>query len=229
MCDFNQISDSYASNNDKHNYEQFIKIKELLDPQITNMKVLDIGNGGYFCYEIDKTESVTAVDNSLKMLENCIHPKVLTVVSDARKLDEIPNKSFDVAILCLCIHHINGITYQSAIDAIYTVLTTASKKIKVGGKLIIIEPTLNNFLHFCQRVLYQPIYFFLRLFKKDMVFFHSDKTLMRAIQHFSSRDIRRVDIILTESMDPLAGTFPGLIILPPKLHYSKYVYYEAIK
>ncbi len=232
MSHFDRISDVYASNSDQYNRELLVKVADLLNPRVAGKTILDIGNGGYFRFDATLPNSITVIDRSEPMLRNITNENVIKIVGDARQLSDIYDETYDLVMICYCIHHVNGSTFDSALDALNTIVARAFCKLKAGGRLIVIEPILNPFLHFLERLLYGPIFGFMRLMKKDMIFFHADDSVKQAFRMASRRPdihIETIEIKLTQPIDPLAGSFPGIIKLPAWLQYSSQVLYEVRK
>jgi ubiquinone/menaquinone biosynthesis C-methylase UbiE len=232
MSHFDKISINYAINNDKCNHEIYAKLASFINPKIIKQNVLDIGNGGYFPYNIDDAESVTAIDISTEMLDQIIHPGIIKVIGDARTLLNINDESYDVVMLCFCIHHVNGNDVNSAINSLNQIITTAHSKLKKGGRLIITECIVNNYLYFCQRVLYEVVKFFLKACGKDMIFFHNNQNVLNAMCRafvISPYEIDQVEIKLEQAIDPLVGTFPGIIKIPAWMNFTQFVFYEVVK
>ena len=78
-------------------------------------------------------------------------------------------------------------------------------------------------------MLYKFTYLILKFFKTDMVFFYNDKIIIENISNSPSvADVVIKKIKMTGWLDPLLGTFPGIIKIPTylmptsiKLFYTK--------
>jgi ubiquinone/menaquinone biosynthesis C-methylase UbiE len=229
---FDKIATGYHEIQYSLNNEVYLRIGELLNSRIANQTVLDIGNGGYFPYDIHLPSSIIAVDVSSELLKKITSQKVKKVVGDARTLTAIENDSVDVVLLLFCIHHINGKNEREAIMSMNEILKAARLKLKKGGRLIIAEAILNPTFYFIEKLLYKVFYFFMKIFGRDMVFFHSDANIISSLTGaFQNKvsDIFVKRIKLKESIDPIAGAFPGLIRIPPWLIYSRHIFYEVLK
>lgn len=232
MTHFDKISSAYAVNNDKFNHEIYAKIANLINPKISGKKILDIGNGGYFPYNIEDAESVTAVDISSEMLAQIQHPRITKIVGDARSLQGINDNHYDVVMLCFCIHHVNGDEIQSAFHSLDQIIMAAHSKLKKGGRLIITECTLNKYLYLIQRISYPITKILLRILKKDMIFFHSNPSIIKALaKNFSVSEVKvnQENIKLEQPTDPLGATFPGLIKIPAWMNFTQHVCYDVTK
>ena len=139
---FDKIATGYHTIQNNLNSEVYIRIGELLNPRITNQTVLDIGNGGYFAYDLNLPSSITAVDISREMLKKITNQKVKKVVGDARTLTAIENDSVDVVLLLFCIHHVTGKNEKEAIRSMNEIVNAARLKLKKRGRLIVAEATL---------------------------------------------------------------------------------------
>jgi SAM-dependent methyltransferase len=232
MAHFDKIAAGYHAIQNDINNEVYLRIGELLNPRVAGRVVLDIGNGGYFPYDINLPSSIISVDVSKEMLGKITDRKVRTVVGDARTLIAIEDASVDIVLLLFCIHHVNGRNAKEAVSSMNEIIKAAYSKLKDGGRLIIAEATLNRPLYFIETLSYKPIYFFLKMFGRDMVFFHNNANIISSLSSIFQKQVSDVfikTIKLKESIDPISGAFPGLIKIPPWLIYSRHVFYEVSK
>lgn len=228
---FDKISKDYKTTSEEQNAELYSELAKIINPNAINKIILDVGNGGFSPYDMDQTKSITAVDLSEEMLKNIVHPKVKTVVDDARSLTNIEDESMDVVFLIFCVHHINGRTYADAIDSLRCVINAAHKKLKTDGKLIIAEPILYPFWYLIEKFMYRITHKILSLLGRDMVFFHNQKNILDGYKTVMGSNIVVTTkcLELTQSIDPLSGTFPGLITIPVKWSPTSWIYFEATK
>lgn len=211
---FNRLSKSYFNNiGDKKLLYELIAKK--IEPKFKNKIVLDIGNGGNFFYNYKNSKKITVLDPSNNMLTKLNDNKITKITQDARNMSIIDNKSIDTILICFVLHHINGPKYKDSIISLNKIINEAEKKLHSQGELIIVELTLNNFLFFIQKLFYQFTYFILSKFNTDMVFFYKDKIIKDSISiNFKKYNLSYEKIKMFGWLDPLLGTFPGIIKIP---------------
>ena len=88
------------------------------------------------------------------------------------------------------------------------------KKLHSQGELIIVELTLNNILFFSKTIL-SVYHLILSKLNTDMVFFYKDKIIKDSISlNFKKYHLFNEKIKMSGWLDPLLGTFPGIIKIP---------------
>lgn len=211
---FNKIDKKYIKNiGDKKNIYNLIANR--IEPFIKNKVVVDIGGGGKIFYNHKLVKKLTILDQSQEMLNNLENNQIIKVKQDARNMSKIKDHSIDTILIIFALHHINGKTYNASIISLQKVLQQVNKKLNSGGEVIIIEPTLNSFLYFLQKILYRFTFYILKLFKTDMVFFFKDKILIENLKQINNNvQINFESLPMSGWLDPLLGTFPGLIKIP---------------
>ncbi len=211
---FNKIQHKYKNNiGDKKKLYEILALK--INPLIRNKNILDIGSGGNIFYDYGLAKKIIAIDSSEEMLKNNPDKDVITIVQDARSMTKINNKSMDVILIIFALHHINGKKYSSAISSLNKVIEESNKKLTTNGEIIIVELTLRNFIFYLQKLLYKFTYNFLKILKTDMVFFYNDKIIINCLSKISiNKKIEIHNIKMKGWLDPLLGTFPGVIKIP---------------
>lgn len=232
MSHFDKIANAYSVYSSEFHGEIYHQMAKLINPRIEGKNVLDIGNGGYFPYDLEKVSDITAVDNSAEMLDKISHPKINKVQDDARFLDQLEDSHFDVVMLCFVIHHINGTGYRAAKQCLQQVVENSFAKLKPGGRLIIGECVLNRLLHRIERFTYPLIYHITNKFDSGMVFFHHRDDIIAALQNAMGDEKGLVDVVkikLTQPIDPFVGTFPGLISIPAWMNLTNITFFDCVK
>ena len=208
------------------------KAREVIEPEVTGKLVLDIGSGGYFPYDTRLPSKVTALDISPAMLDKITDLHIEKIVGDARSLENVPDNSFDVVLFALSVHHINGHSVRESLSVLDCLIVASQKKLKKGGKLILMEPTLARPLFFLEEVFFSLIYLFLALFKVSMIFFYSPDQLKRHLAGGFGIPETQVEVIslpIQGFIDPLGGSFPGLLRIPAWLCPTRYYLFLAKK
>lgn len=205
-------------------------IRSRVEPLIEGKRVLDIGNGGYFPYEPSRAKSVTVVDISPEMLERIRVPGVSKLVDDARTLAKVPDSSFDVALYFLCLHHINGDTPSHSVRILEQVLTTAKRKLTAGGRILVAEPSPARGLGFWQDKFFPLTRRVLAHRTVSMIYFFRRDTLRGRLASVAGV---AADAVLCEAIpvrgwvDPLGGSFPGILRIPSAFLPTRYHFFEV--
>lgn len=226
---FDQIAGRYerAAGTWKSVYDA---IRSRVEPRISGRRVLDIGNGGFFPYDPARARSVTAVDISPEMLERIRVPGISKVVDDARTLERIPNQSFDVVLYFLCLHHINGPDVKSSVQGLTRILSAAKKKLTAGGEILIGEPSPAAGIAGLQDLLYPVTRSLLASQKVSMIYFFKKQVLVSAlaqILQIAWEQVRCEPIPAHGWVDPLGGSFPGILKIPSSLLPTRYHFLSA--
>jgi ubiquinone/menaquinone biosynthesis C-methylase UbiE len=115
--------DTYAMINSKINHELF-GIK----------KMLDIGNGGVFDYEVSLVPNITGLDLFLDDLpKGIVIPKNVKMVQGSALEIPFEKPSFDGVIMVMLLHHLVGQTPKESLLNVEKALSEAGRVIKKGG------------------------------------------------------------------------------------------------
>ncbi len=211
---FNKIDKKYFNNiGDKKRIYNLIAKK--IQPFIKNKVVVDIGSGGNIFYNHRLVKELTILDQSQEMLNTLENNKIIKIKQDARNMSKIKDCSVDVVLIIFVLHHINGKTYSNSIISLKKVLQQVNKKLKPNGEIIIIEPTLNSLFYFFQKIFYRLTFLVLKYFDTDMVFFFKEKILIENLKQIHNNvQVNCENLPMSGWLDPLLGTFPGIIKIP---------------
>lgn len=192
-------------------------VRQRLDPIVEGKEVLDVGNGGQFAYDTDLAEKVTAMDIASHMMDGITDPKIAKIVGDARNMDIIEDESCDAIVFLLVLHHINGTNVDASLDTLRSVVSASFRKLRPGGYLIVTEALLSGFLYRLQSMAFQIMQFILGRFGVSMIFFFTLPIMRKALASefkVSPESIEVIPLKLEGWLDPLGGSFPGLIKIP---------------
>lgn len=222
---FDRISTRYrgAAESWKPLYQQ---AERVLAPLVRGADVLDIGNGGVFVYDPESTRGTTVVDVSPAMIAALAGGKVRTLLADARDLSELPESSFDVAVLMLVLHHVTGATYRDSKAQLAAVAGSVLRCLRPGGRVVVMEPVIRPLLHGLQRASFPIVLRALRAAGVPMIHFHSAAELRDAFA-LGWTEVRLEPLALDGRVDPLGAAFPGWITLPPWMRPTDYVLLHA--
>lgn len=222
---FDRISARYraAAETWRPIYEQ---TAEVLAPLVAGRSVLDIGNGGVFAYDPATARSTTVVDISPEMLVGFTAPNVETVVADARDLSSLGAARFDVAVLMLVLHHINGRTYRETRIQLDGVLRGVVGRLVPGGHLIIVEPVIRPALRHLQRAAFPLLRRWLALLGVPMIHFHTRRDLSELLAA-AAVEVEVRPLQVDQPVDLFGASFPGLLSLPPRLRPTDYCLFHA--
>lgn len=204
-------------------YEQ---TASLLAPLVQGKSVLDIGNGGVFAYDPGTTRCTTVVDVSPEMLTGLTAPNVVTVVADARDLSSLGEASFDVAVLMLVLHHINGRTYGETRLQLEEVIRSVVGHLAPGGHLVVVEPVIRPALRLLQRAAFPLLRRSLALAGVPMIHFHTRRALTDVLAA-SAAELAVHPLLVDQPVDLFGASFPGLVSLPPLLRPTDYCLFHA--
>ena len=140
--------------------------------------LLDIGNGGFFNYDISKIERVVALD--LFLDEECNYGENVTPVQGNAldfNLDE--KHGFDVILLQMLIHHVTGRSPGEAVQNVEAIFSNCAKHLASGGRILVIESTVPAWFYFFEKIAFRLLYRIWN-FPHPITFQHTPTELVRA-------------------------------------------------
>ena len=166
------------------------------------------------------------------MLSRIQEPGIMKIVSDARDLSAIKDSSIDVILFFLSIHHINGPSVKDSLATLDSILQSAFTKLKKEGILIIAEPTLPTFLFYLETFSFYLVKGLLALKKVPMMFFYNASVLRKRVANNFGVPEDKINLTylpIEGFVDPMGGSFPGLIKIPGWLCPTRYYLVKAVK
>jgi len=168
-----------------HNYrnevlglEVYRNARRSLERELVGCKsLLDIGNGGFFNYDISNIEKVVALDLFIDAVE--APPNVEFVQADAMtfRID----RRFDRIIMQNVIHHIPGLSPSEAVRNLYALLSSCREHLTSDGRLIVIESTVPKWFNHFERLVFRGL---LKVwcFPHPLTFQHTAEDIRRSAQ-----------------------------------------------
>jgi SAM-dependent methyltransferase len=153
-------------------------------------RVVDIGGGGVFNYDVARLEQVVVVDIAEELAcHTDWPPNVLFKWGDAVDLP-LESGQFDTVLLQLILHHLAEDSFAATRDRNHRAIAAAARVLKPGGRLVIIESCLPKIWEQAERLLFPAFRFFLRRINHPLVFQWNWNTLAGFTREAGFEDLR---------------------------------------
>jgi len=119
-------------------------------------RLLDVGNGGVFDYDVGLASEVVGVDLFLDGTPAGLPNHVTLRRGDALALDE-PDDAYDRVVEISVLHHLVGPDVDSTLDNIRRALMEARRVLSPGGRLVVMESCLDSRAFFVERRLFRSL------------------------------------------------------------------------
>jgi SAM-dependent methyltransferase len=118
-------------------------------------RLLDVGNGGFFNYDVTVPRHVTAVD---LFLADGPGPAANTTFRQGSVLDlPFPDQVFDCILIQNVFHHVTGATAAESHGNLRRAVQEIHRCLAPGGKAVIVESTVGRLFHAFERLVYRPL------------------------------------------------------------------------
>jgi SAM-dependent methyltransferase len=120
--------------------DTYRRIRATVDRELIGVKrMLDVGNGGVFDYDVSLVPEIVAVDLFLDELpRDAFPPNVEPRRGDALALP-VPDESFDGIVIVSVLHHLVGRSAGDLVPNARQALSEAARALVPGGKLVLME------------------------------------------------------------------------------------------
>ncbi|HEY9642530.1 MAG TPA: class I SAM-dependent methyltransferase [Coleofasciculaceae cyanobacterium] len=138
--------------------------------------LLDIGNGGFFNYDISSIKRVVildvCIDESAKYGDN-----VTPIRGNA--LDFDIGEKFDIIVLQMLIHHVTGQSPEESVKNLEAILASCAKHLTPSGRILVIESTVPEWFHFLEKIAFRLLHRIWN-FPHPLTFQHSARQLLKS-------------------------------------------------
>ena len=117
-------------------------------------RLLDIGNGGVFDYDVAAVPSIVALDLFLGDIDTSSYPSHITFKTGSAF--DIPegNESFDGVIMVMLLHHLVGKSAGESLANVRVAIREALRVLRPGGKLIVVESCVPTWFYLFERAVF---------------------------------------------------------------------------
>jgi SAM-dependent methyltransferase len=147
-------NDGYAAAQSRLAHYQHIA--RMVDHELRGVgRLLDVGNGGFFNYDLALPRHVTAVD---LFVADGPGPAANTTFRQGSLLAlPFPAESFDCVLAQSVFHHVTGKTASDNHQNLHRGMRELHRCLAAGGKAVVIESTVGRLFHAFERVVYRPL------------------------------------------------------------------------
>ena len=174
-------------------------------------RVLDVGSGGIFNYDVAKTTRMVAVDHAVQAINlSKLPPRVNLVQGDGTRLP-FADGSFDCIVMQFLIHHLALRDHRLTVSNVNQCLQEGTRVIRAGGKILIVESCVPDYLEKVERVLYPVTRQVLELVGQPMVFQFSVKTFSQLLAAQNVEGLQITPIPIGKQISQFGMKVPGCL------------------
>ena len=120
-------------------------------------RLLDVGNGGVFNYDLNAAKEIVVVDLSEELVNSPTKPANVTFIwGDATSMP-VDNNSFDTCLHQFLLHHLAEKSFAVTRQRTQQAIREAYRALKPGGRLVLIESCLPAPWEWAERLLF-PVF-----------------------------------------------------------------------
>lgn len=137
--------------------DTYRNIRGAINKELQGMgRLLDVGNGGTFDYDISLVRELVAVDLFLEDLpDGALPPTVQAKNGSALELP-FPDESFDGVLMVMLLHHLIGHSVEETLLNAQRAIREGFRMLSPGGKLIIVESCVPAWFYRFERIVFVP-------------------------------------------------------------------------
>ena len=148
-------------------------------------KLLDLGHGLVFNYDVKNIASVVAVDLFDKPSDDEVFSKNIRFVKGSALDLKFPDKTFDTVLMDMLLHHLVGKSSQESENNIKLAISEAFRVLKPRGKLIIVESCVARWFYWLEKIIFPLLLRFTsRYLSHPMVLQYSIEKIRDIISQF---------------------------------------------
>jgi SAM-dependent methyltransferase len=117
-------------------------------------RLLDIGNGGVFDYDITLIPNILALDLFLDDIDTSSYPSSISFKTGSALNIPEANDSFDGVIMVMLLHHLVGKTVDESLRNVRVAIHEAVRVLRPGGKLIIVESCVPKWFYAFEKAIF---------------------------------------------------------------------------
>jgi SAM-dependent methyltransferase len=182
--------------------------RQSLERELHNVStLLDVGNGGFFNYDISNISHVVALDLFIDG-HATMPPNVTPIAGDA--LDFHIGEKFERIVLQNVIHHIPGTSPKEAVTNIRKVMLNCRNHLADGGRVILVESTVPWWFYAFEKLVFKPLYGVWK-FPHPLVLQHTADRLLKSAQEAGLRSVDYAFIPKGRWLLQFGIRFPGAL------------------
>lgn len=137
--------------------DTYKNIRAAINVELRGMgRLLDVGNGGTFDYDITLVRELVAVDLFLEELPNGTLPPGVEAKNGSALELPFPDASFDGVLMVMVIHHLIGRSVGESLMNAKQAVQEAFRVLTPGGKVIIVESCIPAWFYLFERMIFTP-------------------------------------------------------------------------
>ncbi len=135
--------------------DTYVAIRASINDALTGVsRLLDIGNGGVFDYDVNLVPEILALDLFLDDIDTARYPSHITFKAGSALQIPESTESFDGVIMVMLLHHLVGNTVAESLINVNTSIQEAIRILKPGGKLIIVESCIPEWFYVFEKFIF---------------------------------------------------------------------------